>query len=299
MKRNAVLSLLGSCALAIVGSGAMAQERLGWGYQVEGLAMYQSNTDLDDGGDFSQTRALVRGSARYNAGEGNSIGLSVSVGEFDYDFDDVAAEPWNNVRDIRVSIPISYRLNDRARVFLSPGARWDYETDASASDGDTYGVFAGIAWKFSDSLTIGPAFGAYSQLEDSGADIFPALLVDWDINERWNLNTGTGLGATGGPGLTLGYSISEASTISLTGRRESVQFRLDDDGPAPDGVGEDRSYPVVIAYTYRPNPGMAFNVFAGAEFGGRLKLEDSSGSTVSKQDYDTAPVFGAAFQLRF
>ena len=277
----------------------MAQERLGWGTQLDGLAISQGSSDLDDGGSFSATRAFLRGTAQYNAGGGNSIGVSLSFGQFDYDFDNVADQPWTDIRDIRLSVPISFAVSERANVFVSPGVRWDYQSGASASDGETYGVFAGVAWEISETLTIGPAFGAYSQLEESGAEFFPALLVNWDISKRLNLSTGTGLGATSGPGLTLGYAWSDASTIALTARSESVRFRLDDQGLAPDGVGEDQSVPVVISYTYSPNPGVSFNVFAGAELGGRLTLDDASGNEVLRQDYDTAPLLGLAARFRF
>ena len=158
---------------------------------------------------------------------------------------------------------------------------------------------AGVAWEISDSLTIGPAIGAYSQLEDSGADVFPALLINWDINDRWNLNTGSGLGATGGPGLTLGYTINDSIKLALSARLESVQFRLDENGVSPNGVGEDESTPVVLSLQYDPNPGFSVSAFAGAEFDGRLRLEDSDGNRISSQSYDTAPLAGIALRLRF
>lgn len=280
-------------------SSVDAQERTGWGTQVEGLTVYQGDTDIDEGGSFSASRTFVRGSAIYRFGGGASTGVSVSVGVFDYDFDDIATRPWEDIRDIRISAPTRFRVGDTTTAFISPQVRWDYESGADKSDGNTYGVFAGIAWELSDSLTIGPAFGAYSQLEESGADFFPALLVDWDITDRWNLNTGAGLGATGGPGLTLGYGLSDRSRLALSVRSESVRFRLDDSGLAPNGVGEDESIPVVISYQYEPNPGALFSAFIGAEFNGELTLDDASGNRISRQSYDTAPLAGLAIRLRF
>jgi len=286
--------LLWSTALSVV-----AQERTGWGTQVEGLTVYQGDTDLDEGGSFTSSRTFARGSAIYRFGGGTSAGVSVSFGVFDYDFDNVAAQPWEDIRDIRISVPTRFRVSDSATAFISPQVRWDYESGADKSDGNTYGVFAGVAWELNDRLTIGPAFGAYTQLEESGVDMFPALLVDWDINDRWNLNTGAGLGATGGPGLTLGYGFSDTSRLALSVRSESVRFRLDGNGLAPDGVGEDESIPVVISYQYEPNPGTLFSAFVGAEFNGELTLDDASGNQISRQSYDTAPLAGLAIRLRF
>ncbi len=291
--------LTAAFVVAPFATASFAQERTGWGTQIEGLTVYQGETDLDEGGSFTSSRTFVRGSAIYRFGKDTSAGVSVSVGAFDYDFDDVSARPWKDIRDIRVSVPTRFRVSDTATAFISPQVRWDYESGADKSEGNTYGIFAGVAWKFSDTLTIGPAFGAYSQLEESGADVFPALLVDWDINQRWNLNTGAGLGATGGPGLTLGYDVTDSSRVSLSVRSESVRFRLDDNGLAPNGVGEDESIPVVISYQYEPNPGTLFSAFIGAEFDGELTLDDASGNQISRQSYDTAPLAGLALRLRF
>lgn len=281
------------------GQLAGAQERDGWSTQIDGLTVFQGDTDIDDGSEFSASRTFLRGTSTYGFGNGTSVGVSASFGMFNYDFDNSAADPWNDIRDIRLSIPMRFRGSENTTFFVSPQARWDYESGVSASDGYTYGVFAGLAWKISDSLTIGPALGAYSQLEESGADVFPALLVDWDITDRWNLNTGSGIGATAGPGLTLGYSFSDSVRLALSARLESVRFRLDDNGVAPNGVGEDESTPVVFSLQYNPSPGLSVSAFAGAEFDGTLTLDDENGNQVSRESYDTAPLAGISVRLRF
>ena len=44
---------------------------------------------------------------------------------------------------------------------------------------------------------------------------------------------------------------------------------------------------------------MQLNVFAGAEFNGRLTLENEAGQRIDRQDYDTAPIAGFAFRVGF
>ena len=107
------------------------------------------------------------------------------------------------------------------------------------------------------------------------------------------------MGATQGPGLTLGYAVSDSVNLSLSARSERVRFRLDGSGLAPNGVGQDQSIPLVASLDYEPNPGLAISVFAGAEFNGELTLEDSRGTEISRQTYETAPIAGFAFRLRF
>lgn len=289
----------GVLVLPIVSAQAMAQPSEGWATRVEGLAIFQDDADLSEGGSFSANRSFLRASALYRFGTGSSVGVSGSVGQFDYDFGPAVVQPWGDVRDYRLSVPVRVPIGNSASLFVSPQVRWDYERGASSSDGRTYGAFTGIAWRINDQLTIGPAFGAFSQLREVGTRVFPALLVDWDINDRWNLTTGTGLGATSGPGLSLSYQHSDAISVSLTSRIEEIEFRLNDDGIAPGGTGEDESVPVVVSVDYNPNPALALSVFAGAELDGELSAYGANGALLSEQEYDTAPIAGVAFQFQF
>lgn len=299
MKKRISMSALSVISVLISSNPSVAQMRTGWGTQVDGLAAFQGSASLSGGGDFSANRTFLRASSLYNFGNGNFAGLSASVGQFDYEFSQAVNQPWTGIRDIRISAPVRFRVGETASVFLSPQIRWDFQRGASASDGQTAGIFAGIAWQVGENLRIGPAFGAFTQLAESGTELFPAILVDWDINDSWNLNTGSGLGATRGPGLTLKYAYNDKLNISLSARSERVRFRLDGSGLAPNGVGEDKSVPVVLALDYNPNPGVSLSVFAGAEFDGQLTLDDSSGAEISRQSYETAPVAGIAFRVRF
>ncbi|TMV08093.1 hypothetical protein FGK63_11370 [Ruegeria sediminis] len=265
----------------------------------DGLAVHQGDADLEGGGEFSANRAFLRAGAIYSFGNGAAAGLVASFGEFDYDFGTAANEPWQDVRDIRLSVPIRWASENGLQVLVSPQLRWDYERGASASDGFTYGAFAGVSWQLNPALRIGPAFGVFSEVGTGDLDVFPALLVDWDISDRWNLSTGGGLGATQGPGLSLSYAVSEQFRLGLAVRSERVRFQLNDSGPAPGGVGEDRSIPAVVSLDYTPTRSTSISVFVGAEFDGELRLDDATGREVGRQTYDTAPIAGLAVRVLF
>ena len=108
-----------------------------------------------------------------------------------------------------------------------------------------------------------------------------------------------GCGATQGPGLTLTYNHTKAWSFSLNVRSEKVRFMLDGVDPAPDNVDEDSSSPVVLSIGHEPKPYLSFTGFAGAEFDGALRLDDSTGTPVKRQSYDTAPSAGLAFCVLF
>lgn len=265
-------------------------------FAIDALAAGQGKAGLDGGGSFTANRVFGRVGGLYRF-EGGSVGLFLGAGQIDYDFGSTIA-PWDTVRDESVNIP--FRLSvGQAEIFVAPGLRYDYEDGADREDGRTWGAFAGIGWRFSETLTLGPAFGAYTEIGSDDLDLFPAILVDWQITDRARLTTGPTVGATQGPGLAFDYAVTEDLRLGVAGRFENIRFRLNDKGPAPGGIGQDRSFPLVLTLDYAPFPGSRLAAFAGAEFGGELRLEDASGALVEMREYDPAPIIGVAFRFGF
>lgn len=294
-----------AAALAVSATNVQAQPAdVGpWAFSINAGAVTQSEADLDAGeGAFSFNRWFAAVGLDYLWDTRTALGLSVGGGQSHYDFKSVMGfsdgEPWGDVEDQRVSLVGRFPITEQISGIVVPSLRYNREKGADRGDSQTWGLLAGISWRLSDSLVIGPGLGVFDRLEES-TRVFPLLVIDWDINERWNLSTGRGLAASQGPGLTLGYKASDAWTVGLSGRYEQIDFRLDEEGPAPGGVGRDEVFPLVLSADWQPNPGMGFSVFAGAEFGGSLELADQMGNTVATTDYDTTLILGGTFNLRF
>ena len=288
-----------------VAHGAKAQEREygPWVFTVEGGALAQSEADFKDvDGAFSLSRWFMSAGIDYLWDTRNMLGVSVGGGSTDFDFDDGMGlpvdGPWGKIKDYRVSINGRFSFGEKGTAFVIPTVRHNYESGASASDGRTWGLLGGVAWTVSDDLTIGPGIGWFERLSDSSR-VFPILIIDWNISERWNLSTGRGLAASQGPGLTLSYQLNDAWSLGVAGRYEQVDFRLRDDGPVPGGVGRDETLPLVLSADWNPNPGMSLSVFAGSEFGGKLELLDARGDLVEETEYDPSFILGGTFRLRF
>jgi hypothetical protein len=291
--------------LLMAGTPALAQapSPSGWSFSLEGGFGVQSETDLDgDSGSFDVHRTFVAGNVDYRWNYRNSVGVSVGGGRSEYRFYDPAGteleEPWTDIDEMRFSVPMRLALGQTSTLFVIPTLRYNGERDASTSDSQTWGLLGGAAWRLSENLTIGPGLGAFSRLEGS-TRVFPILLIDWSFGERWNLSTGRGLAASQGPGLTLSYTLSPAWELGLTSRYEEIQFRLDEEGAAPGGVGEDRALPVVFGASWSPNPAVRLGVFAGVELGGELTLYDERGRELESQDYDPSALYGATFEFNF
>ena len=272
-------------------------------FEFDGGIAFQSNADLSDvDGSFSVNRWFVSMGVTYAWDRRNSLGLSVGGGGSKYDFDELTGigggDPWNDIEDTRITLTGRIGIGETGTLFLVPSARYNGESDADTSEGRTWGMLAGAAWRLNENLTIGPGIGVFSRLEN-GARVFPVLVIDWKITDRWRLATGSGLASSQGPGLTLSYELSEQWQFGLTSRFDNVEFRLDENGPTPNGIGKDESLPVLASAAWEPNRTLRLAAFAGLEFAGKLKLKDASGNLLSESDYDPAPVFGATFELKF
>ncbi|MCG6965663.1 MAG: TonB-dependent receptor [Chromatiaceae bacterium] len=273
-----------------------------WRWTGEAGALYQSDTSVDTGGDMQVDRFFVEGGGSMSLASGWRLGMSLGYGEDRYDFSGSAGfgglDPWGRIRDLRVSAPVQYALNDAWTLYGIPSLRFNAESGASLGDGQTAGLLAGAAYRVSDRLTIGPGMGVFSELEDD-ASIFPVLIIDWKISDQLSLETGRGFAASRGPGLQLRWAYSPSWQFVLGGRYEKTRFRLDDDGVAAGGVGEDRAVPLFAVAEYVFSPDTKLSMFGGARVGGSLRLEDASGRRVSESDLSNAPFLGASLQTRF
>lgn len=272
-------------------------------FSFDGGAALQSNSDLKDSeGSFSVNRWFVSMGVTYSWDYRNSLGLVVGGGASKYDFDDLVTigggEPWNEIEDTRISMVGRFGFGEKGSVILIPTVRYNGEDNSKTTDGRTWGLFAAAAWRLSPDLTIGPGFGVFSKLE-SGTRFFPVLVIDWNISERWNLSTGRGLASSQGPGLALTFQASETWSMGLAGRYENLEFRLDEEGVAPGGIGRDKAIPVVASVAWEPNKHVKLSLFGGIEFAGKLKLKNSLDETISETKYDPAAIYGGTFEFRF
>jgi hypothetical protein len=132
----------------------------------------------------------------------------------------------------------------------------------------------------------------WSQLEDSPI-LIPLPQIDWWLNERVRLTTGGRLG------LTLAYAANEDLTFSIGGEYELREFRLRDDGAAPDGVGRDRRVPIAAGIGYRPTRQLSVELTGGAYLWQQFRLLDAGGNTLSEIDLKPTPFASIQVVYRF
>jgi hypothetical protein len=271
----------------------------GWYATVRGAYAHQFESGLNGGGDFSVNRVAIETGAGYMPEFTRRAGLSVGYDLNDYSFSGTTAVPvWGKVHTLKLAAPVRWAVDDQWTIFAVPVVRWTAEDGADWGQAIGGGGFAGVSYRFGEKLTLGPGFGALTQIE-ADPSFFPVILVQWKITDRLDLETGRGLGASQGPGLTLSYDVADDWRLVLGGRYEKLRFRLSSSSTNPDGVGEDRGGMVYLGLTWKLGPTGTVSLLGGARFAGRLRVDDSFGSELASADYDIAPYAGFSFGLRF
>lgn len=264
---------------------------------------YQFDTGIDTAGDFGVVR--IHGGAGMRFPISDRFGMAVGGGYTfaGYDFDSDAAfgggEPWENIHTFQATVLASYSIDPTWSVFGGGVLALSGEDDADAGDSMTGGGMIGAGYRASERLSVRLGVSVNSQIEDD-VSIMPVVLVNWTIDEHWNLRVGSlDTGAVDAIGAGLTYKLSDQ--WSLGGQLGWVhsRFRLDDSGFAPDGVGQDERAKGLLVLRWDASESLTLGVFGGVAFGGELRIEDEDGDRLFKEDYDATPFAGARLVWRF
>lgn len=302
--------ILTTLLLFICSAPGMAQEgnnnqppgmKEGWSLPFRGGYVHQFDTDLDEGGSFAVNRFFIQGGPTYSPGPRRSISFAMGYGFDDYNFSGrtllAAANPWDDIHSLRFSVPVRWGIDNNWTIIGVPTLRFTAENGADWDKALTGGGFAGFSYRVNDRLNLGPGIGIITQLEES-ATVFPILIIRWKITDRLSLTTGRGLAASMGPGLTLNWKASDLWDFQFGGRYEKLRFRLDMDGSAPGGIGEDSSFPLFLGASYHYNRHVGISLIGGMKLGGELRLENKDGRLINKDNHDPAVFLGFAFRVR-
>ena len=287
-----------AAALTATACGTHAQE--GWRPFFSITPAWQGSADLDQGGDFKAWAALVRGGTSGPIGGGHRAGVTLTYDYYDFDFsgrNTFGAGPWNIVQRLGVAVPFVFQGPNDWSFGLTPSVDWFRENGASWGDSAAYGAYVSATKTFAPDKRLGFGVGVFSRIEETS--VFPIVIVDWRFNDRWRLINPLPAGPSGPAGLELDYRFDDNWSFGVGGAWRSLRFRLAENGPFPNGVGEERGVPVFFRATRSFSRDSALHLYAGALVGGELRVEDSNGDNRRSDDFDPAPLLGATFTMRF
>ncbi|HRJ49667.1 MAG TPA: hypothetical protein PKU91_03990, partial [Phycisphaerales bacterium] len=192
-------------------------------------------------GDVSVSRVRAGLEVDIPIGERSTVAVSFNNEWSFYDFSEPSGfgsvAPWDDVWERGIRVMFSTQENDRLAWYAGGDVGASGEYGADFGDSLTYGVLGGVRYAFSDSFVAGIGVYGRSRIE-SDALFLPAIAFLWKISPEWSLSS------QNGRSVRLAYALSEAFTLFAEGGYEAREFRLDDEGPAPEGVGRDRRVPV-------------------------------------------------------
>jgi hypothetical protein len=291
---------LGLVVLGLAGGVAQAQQS-SWRPFASVTALYSGDADIDGGGDYRIAGALVRAGVSGRMGGANLVGLTFNYDYLDYSFSDPAAfggkAPWNVVRHYGVAAPLAFGFGDRWVLGLVPSLDWFSENGADEGEALSWGGIVSATRFFDGGNRLGIGLGVFQRLEKT--NYFPVVLVDWKLDDRWRIVNPLPAGPTGPAGLEIDYRFDSGWKLGVGAARRTTRFRLSETGPVPNGIGEERGFPVFLRATRDFGPGMTLNLYAGVIAGGELRVEDPSGNTLREVDTDPAPMVGLTFSARF
>ena len=195
--------------------------------------------------------------------------------------------PWGSINRPSVGFKVGYQVQPDIGLFVAPQFEWDYETGAGEGGGQNFGAVLGATKIFSRDLVVGLGAGVFHQINET--KVFPFLIVNWKIDDKWKLANPLPAGPAGGAGLELVYAIDDNWDLAAGGTYREYRFRLKNSGPNANGIGQNQGIPLFARLTRKLGPNGRLDLYAGATVAGTLKLRDQDGNTLVSSDYNAAP----------
>ena len=257
----------------------------------------QSETDLDAGGDFEYW--MIAGGLKLSTMLGDSLALSLG-GEsrvVGYDFDGFGgADPWDTVHIMRLNPTLTYLCNEKWSLTGGPILQLSAESGADVGDSLTGGGTAAIGYKWSDTGSIAVGVLVTSQIEDD-ALVQPFVILNFGITD--NLSFSMDASSSRGGSLELTYALGEKWDLGIGGGFRRERFRLDDNGPVVDGVGEEEALELKVSVAYQFSNSFAIEAYGGSTVDGDLRIETAGGTKIADTDYDDGGFGGVRIKLAF
>ena len=278
-------------------------------FSVEALGGYSGDAGIHGfSGSFSSSRVGGRIEMFTPLSKQLIVGVNAGVGETFYYFSGPTglipgnAAPWQDIREYSIGGFAKYQIDNHWDVFANLDVSSAGETDSNFDESLSVGGGVGFTYTFSKELKLGLGLQAASR-QESSAFVLPVPIVDyilpWDPQERWRFEIGAGDVANVRAGIIFSPTKKLSFSLGLAAVGLGNQFRLDRNGPVPDGLGRATSFPVVIGVDWHPRPYFRIGAFAGVIAAGTLEVLDKNGNQIGKRNFDPAPTIGINARFTF
>jgi hypothetical protein len=264
-------------------------------------AINQFNTNIGSGGSFNWQDANVHLNNRYQLDANSSIGLSLRDGYQNWSWSNVSGygnkTPWKGIQSPGIGLNYFQKLENGWSAGFAPVVDWVAENGVGTAGSVTYGAIGSGTKKYSDNLTIGLGTGVFRQIDKT--KIFPYLLINWKITDKWTLNNPLPAGPSGGAGLELSYALADKWSVAGGAAYRSYRFRLSNSNYTPNGIGQNSFIPIFTRLSYSIDKGSSANLYLAANTGGKLSVTNVSGATAYNSGYSTGIAAALSITTRF
>ncbi|MCI0631825.1 MAG: hypothetical protein L0Y44_14355 [Phycisphaerales bacterium] len=273
--------------------------------------IYQFEADTEQGGEFSVSRYNASLILQTDLSDDLNMSLRFIYGVDAYDFEGAGGlgappviglplntvEPWEDIHILSLGAVFTWSATDRARIFAGPVAQISREFEADWDDGLIGGGVIGGSYTFDNGLTLGGGLVITTQIEDD-VRVDPILILNYQVTDELRLVSQT-TNALRLTGVELVYQSTKGLEFALGVANQFSRFRLDDDGVAPGGVGQDESLPFWFRATYDLSSTAKIDGIVGFNTLGEVRLEDANGNFIDEREYDATPFLGVFVNFTF
>ena len=296
-------AVMAASTMACLFSPASAQ-RLPAGTTVTSAAvtgLNQFDTGISGGGSFNWSEANANVNVTRQFTSEFAAGMSVRYYYQNWNWTDPQGvggrSPWTSINTPALGMNFSYSPAPDWRIGFAPTVEWSGESGTGTGGTATYGAVMSVAHTFSSDLTLGVGAGVFRQIDEN--KVFPYLLVNWKITDKLRLGNSLPAGPAGGAGLELSYALTDRLLVGVGGAYRVYRFRLNDNGPVPNGIGQNSLVPIFGRVSYQFDTGTRLDLYGAATTGGRLSTTDNSGNTVYSENYKTGLAIALTLSQRF
>lgn len=268
---------------------------------VSATGVYQFPTNLDSGGKMKVMNYQFSAGLRKQLSKDLGLRLGLTYALDDYHFSGHMAFPgrtyWDQVHRLGGAVALQYDFTDRWDITIAPSVEFSGESGARIGKSLIYGGYIATSYDFDPTLTLGVGVGTYFGIEKTS--VFPYIVVNWKITDRLKLTNPFTTSPAGPAGLELSYKLDPKWEVGVGGAYRSSRFRLDEDFPAWNGVGEYRRIPIFARLSYKACPSFTIDLYGGASFMNKVWQYDQNGNELSATKADAAPLIGLTLKASF
>jgi hypothetical protein len=266
--------------------------------------LYSFPSKVNGGGTLSVFSVITGADVNKQVTRRLEAGLSFTYIYDDYNFSGLggfprAPHPWSSVNTAGVSVPLTYSLTDDCtwKLFVQPALQFSGATGAQFGESLTFGSIVAVSHVFSPNLELGMGLGVYYNL--ASISVFPYPILKLKLSERLHFSNPFCAGPAGPAGGELAYSLNEHWDIGVGAAYRDYRFRLAQDGPIRNGIGEYINVPVYARVSYQNGTALKIEGYAGASVFTKVYVDDRRGNYLFYANQNPAPLIGLSLSGAF